>query len=311
MYNLKFAGFKIKSIFIKQVFTAVLIFLTVSSTVGFAQKAEFAKNIEAIAKEARGVVGVGIMDLKSRETVVLNPSHKFPMQSVFKFPLAMAILDQVDKGKFTLAQKIHVTKQDVSPKTWSPLSKKYPDGEVDLTLAELLGYTVSMSDNNACDILFRLLGGPKNVEDYIRTLGVKDIAIVATEEEMSKHWDVQFTNWCRPAAMLQLLDVIYKGKKLSQTSNDFLLKVMTETTTGPNRIRGLLPKDAKVAHKTGTSNTNEKGITAASNDAGIMTLPNGKQVAVVVFVSNAAADEKTRDAVIAKITKAAWDYYLK
>ncbi|TDE18457.1 class A beta-lactamase, subclass A2 [Dyadobacter psychrotolerans] len=296
-------------IFAKQFFRTVVILIGFFPTVSIAQKAEFAKKIETISKEARGVVGVGIMDLKSRETMVLNPSHKFPMQSVFKFPLAMAALDQVDKGKFILSQKIHVTRQDVSPKTWSPLSKKYPEGEVDVTLAELLSYTVSMSDNNACDILFRLLGGPKNVEDYIRTLGVKDIAIAATEEEMSKDWNVQFTNWSRPAAMLQLLDVFFKGKKLSKESNDFLWKIMTETTTGPNRMRGLLPKEARVAHKTGTSGTNEKGITAASNDVGIMTLPDGKQIAVVVYVSNAAADEKTRDAVIAQITKAAWDYY--
>jgi beta-lactamase class A len=287
----------------------VLLFAWLASADVFAQKEAFAKKIEAISKDARGVVGVGIMDLKTRETMVLNASHKFPMQSVYKFPLAMAVLDQVDKGKFSLSQKIHITRQDVSPKTWSPLSEKYPGGDVDVTLADLLGYTVSKSDNNACDILFRLLGGPGYVESYVRGLGVKDIAIVATEEEMSRHWDVQFTNWCRPAAMLQLLDVFYKGKKLSKSSTDFLWKVMTETTTGPNRIKGLLPKDASVAHKTGSSGTNEKGITAASNDAGIMTLPDGKKIAIVVYVSNAAADEKTRDSVIASIAKAAWDYY--
>lgn len=85
---------------------------------------------------------------------------------------------------------------------------------------------------------------------------------------------------------------------------------MTETSTGPNKIKGLLSKDAVVAHKTGASGTNDKGITAASNDVGIMTLPNGKHIAVVLYVSNTPADEKTRDGVMAKVAKAAWDYYL-
>ena len=283
--------------------------LTGVNNLSFAQTDSFKQKIETIIADANGVVGVGIMDLKSRETLLINESHKFPMQSVFKFPLAMAVLDQVDKGKLKLSQKVHITKQDLNPNTWSPIQKKFPDGNIDLTVADLLSYTVSQSDNNGCDILFKLVGGTKNVQSYVHGLGVKNIAIVATEEEMSKGWDVQFTNWCQPSAMLQLLDIMYQGKKLSKSSNDFLIKIMTETTTGPNKIKGLLPKDAVVAHKTGASGTNDKGITAASNDVGIMTLPNGKHIAVVLYVSNTPADEKTRDGVMAKVAKAAWDYY--
>lgn len=291
---------------------AVLLFasLTCFNQLAFSQKDDFKKEIETIIAEAKGVVGVGIMDLKSRETLLINDDHKFPMQSVFKFPLAMAVLDQVDKGKIKLSQKVHITKQDLNPNTWSPIQKKFPEGNIDLTVAELLSYTVSQSDNNGCDILFKLVGGTKNVQSYVHGLGVKNIAIVATEEEMSKGWDVQFTNWCKPSAMLQLLDIMHKGNKLSKSSNDFLIKIMTETSTGPNKIKGLLSKDAVVAHKTGASGTNDKGITAASNDVGIMTLPNGKHIAVVLYVSNTPADEKTRDGVMAKVAKAAWDYYL-
>lgn len=249
------------------------------------------------------------MDLKTKETILLNEDHKFPMQSVFKFPLGMAVMNQVDKGKLTLGQKVHVTKQELDPNTWSPLQKKYPEGNVDLTIEELISYTVSQSDNNGCDILFKLLGGPKKVDEYIKSIGVKEMNIVATEAEMSTGWDVQYTNWSRPSGMLKLLDTFYQSQKLSKPSTDFLWKILNETTTGPNKMKGLLPKDAKVAHKTGQSGTNDKGIMAATNDVGIMTLPNGKQIAVVVYVSETPVDEKTRDGVIAQITKAAWDHY--
>jgi beta-lactamase class A len=85
--------------------------------------------------------------------------------------------------------------------------------------------------------------------------------------------------------------------------------MMVETPTGPNRIKGLLPKETIVAHKTGTSGTNEKGVAAATNDVGIVSLPNGEHFAIVVFVANAMADEKTREEVIARITKAVWDEF--
>lgn len=274
-----------------------------------AQKQDLKVGILEIVGKANGTIGVGIMHLETRETTIVNEKHKFPMQSVFKFPLAMAVLDQVDKGKLSLDQKIHITKKDLLPKTHSPLREKYPDGNVDITLAEILDATVSWSDNNGCDILFRLLGGPEIVQTYIHNLGVKDIAIVATEEEMSRHWDVQFTNWCEPKAMLQLLNIFQKGKKLSKSSTDFLRKSMVDSPTGPKRIKGLLPKTAVVAHKTGTSGTNDKGVTAANNDVGIITLPDGKHIALVVYISNSTLDEKGRDLVIAQIAKAAYDHY--
>lgn len=295
----------------RQSFAVLFSLAFISNHSAIAQKDNLKKKIETISKEAKGIVGVGIMNLKNRETIVLNDKHKFPMQSVFKFPLGMAVLDQVDKGKLTLDQKIHVTNEELNPDTWSPLQKKFPEGNIDVTIEELLSYTVSNSDNNACDILFKLVGGPEKVQEYVRGLGIKEMNIVATEAGMAKGWEVQYTNWCRPSAMLKLLDVFYQGKNLSKTSSDFLWKIMTETTTGPDKIKGLLPKDTKVAHKTGASGTNDKGIMAATNDVGILTLPNGEQIAIVVYVSETPVDEKTRDGVIAQIAKATWDYYLK
>lgn len=273
-----------------------------------AQKSSLKSQIGQIVKSASGTVGVAIAGLDDNFSLTVNNNKRFSMQSVYKFPLALAVLDRVDKGTLSLDQKIRVTKTDLRPDTWSPLRDAFPEGG-DLPLRDLLAYTVSKSDNNGCDILFRLLGGTKTVETYIRGLGVKDMAIAATEEEMSKAWDVQFTNWSKPAAMLRLLTDFYRGRILSASSSDFLRTIMTETTTGPNRIKGLLPAGTIVAHKTGTSGTNDKGVTGAINDAGIIMLPGGKHFAIVVYVSNTTDDEQKRDAVIAQITKAVWDYY--
>lgn len=277
----------------------------------FAQTASWYTKVDSIIRTADGHIGVAISSLEENDTLFVNDNDPFPMQSVFKFPLVLAVLHQVDEGKFQLDQKIHVGKDDLLPNTWSPLREKYPDGNIDLPLRELLKYTITLSDNNICDFLFRLMGGPQNVESYIHSLGIKNIVIRANEEEMHKSWDVQFKNHCTPKAMLGLLELFCKGDILSDSTEVFLWKTMTETTTGKDRIKGLLPKGTVVAHKTGFSGTNEQGITAATNDVGIVALSNGKHFAIAVFLSNSRADALTRDRIIAEIARVAWDHFLE
>ncbi len=280
-----------------------------------AQNTLFQSQIEKIANSEKGMtVGVAIKGLDegtSNEIFSINGNAHFPMQSVYKFPLALAVLHQVDQGKLSLEQKIKVTKKDLLPNTWSPLRKKYPEGNVDIALKDLLSYMVSQSDNNACDILFRLMGGPKEVEKYIHSLGIKGIAIVGTEEEMHDNWNIQFTNWAEPLALMQLLDLFYQKKLLEKPTHDFLWKIMVETSTGANKIKALLPEGSEIAHKSGSSGKNEKGEVPASNDIGIVTLPNGKRFSIVVMVSSKKknTDEGECEKIIAQIAKIAWDYY--
>ena len=77
-----------------------------------------------------------------------------PMQSVFKLPLALTILHQVEQGKFSLDQSIRFQPEDlILPMPYSPLQDKYPQAGVDVPLRTLLQMTVALSDNTAADIL--------------------------------------------------------------------------------------------------------------------------------------------------------------
>jgi len=206
---------------------------------------------------------------------------------------------------------VHIKKRDLEKGAYSALRDKYPKGDVDLSISELLNYMVSLSDNSACDILLKLIGGPQHVQAYLLQLGIRGIAVRASEADMASAWELQFANWAKPYEMTLLLDQFYSGKVLTKSSTGFLYKLMTETTTGPNRIKGLLPAGTVVAHKTGTSGTDANGVTPATNDVGIITLPNGKHIAIAVFVCNSTNDEATREGVIANIAKAAYDFYSK
>ena len=291
----------------KKTLVTTLLLLIVSSA-SLAQKDSLRIKISNIIKPLKAEIGIAVKLLDDGDTLSVNGSKHFPMQSVFKFPQAMAVLHQVDLGKLSLDQKIGITKKDIFP-TYSPLAKKYPEGNADVQLKEILYATASLSDNVGCDIMFGLTGGPKVTEKYIHGLGVKDIAIVHTEKEMHQAWDVQFKNWSTPLAMMQLLEIFYTKKKLSAQSHDFLWNAMVETPTAPRRIKGSLPKGTVVAHKTGTGNRNDQGVLGAINDVGIITLPNGKHLALVIFVTRSTEEDSKLEDAMATISKTAYDYY--
>lgn len=278
--------------------------------ISFAQKDVLRTNIAAISAQSKGTVGVSVRVIEDADTFAQNGNKHLPMQSVFKFPIAMAVLHLIDQKQFTIDKKVHIDKAMLLPKTHSPLRDKYPNGNVDVPISELIQFMVSESDNNACDILVKIAGGPKKIEDFIHSIGVKDISIKTDEHGMAQAWNIQYTNWATPNAMTELLEKFYHGKALSKASNDFLWKTMLATSTGPQRIKAGLPAGTTWGHKTGTSGT-EKGLTAATNDAGIIVLPNGKHVAITVFLSDSKADEASREGTLAAIGKAVYEYAVK
>lgn len=270
--------------------------------------ADLKTNLEKFLRPYKATVGISVKLLENGETLTINDTAHHPTLSVYKFPLALAVLNQVDQHKLKLNKKIRVTKEMLHPGTWSPFRDEYPEGKTDATIAELLSYTVSRSDNNTTDILFDLLGGPAVVQQYVSDLGIKDMAIVANEYQMGEEGKL-YDNWSKSAAMVDLLEQFYTKKVLSEENTTFLLSLMTYTPTGMNRLKGLLPSTAIVAHKTGTSGTNEEGITAAINDVGIITLPNGNHIAIAVFVTNSKESFETNEYIIAHIAGMVWNHY--
>lgn len=276
-------------------------------------KSDLLRNkIEQIVSGKNAVVGVSIIGNNGKDTLSLHGDRRFPMQSVFKFHIALAVLSEIDKGNFSLDQKIEIRKEDLLPEDfWSPLRDENPAGG-SFTIERLIQYSVSHSDNTACDVLIRLIGTPKTVEEYIKKSGINDIQITFNEEEMQAKWENMFQNWITPKAASETLKKFYDNKDnlLTKSSYDFFWKTNLETTTGKNRIKGQLPEGTIVAHKTGWSGTNkETGITAAVNNIGIVFLPNGQYFIISVFVSESKESFDTNEKIIADIAKVTYDFY--
>ncbi len=268
------------------------------------------KCINSIVSGKRASVGVAVDGIEDNFSMSINGKKNFPMMSVYKFHVALAILNKVDGGSLKLDEKIPLNKKDLHPATWSPLRDKYPNGGVSIPLSEIIEYTITQSDNNGCDILISLAGGTEAVKKFIESKGIKDFDIKATEKQCHESWSVQYSNWSTPVSAAALLKKFYDRKIVSSASTEYLMNVMIRTSTGDKRIKGLIPPSADVAHKTGTSGR-RNGITPGTNDIGIVTLPNGKHFAIAVFVSDSYENNAVNERIIAEIAKAVWDYFVK
>ena len=269
--------------------------------------AGLAAELERIARETDGTLGAAVRLVETRETVVLNGDGHFPMQSVYKAPIGMAVLHEVDAGRLALDAPIRVEAADfVPPGMHSPLRDAHPRGGVEVPLRELLRLSVEESDGTASDVLMRLAGGRAKVQAYLSGLGVEGIRIETTEGEMGRDYQAQYRSWAMPSAAVEWLAALQQGKGLSPASRGLLLGWMSATKTFPTRLKGRLPAGTEVAHKTGSSGSRQ-GVSAATNDIGIITLPDGRHLAVAVFLRDSKASDKERDAAIAKVARAAWE----
>lgn len=298
------------------------------------------REIVAIEQQAKGRLGVALLDLSDRKSWSHRGGESFPMQSVFKLPLAVAALQAVEAGKLRLDQKVTITRREFSL-YHSPLAKAFKGERNDYPLSELIRLAAGESDNTAADMLMRRIGGPQVVTRMLRDGGVTGISVDRYEREFQPEvfglpgfgWDVvideaayRATLKALPAAKRQaalaaalrdkrdsatpdasvaFLEGLAQGNWLRDPAHaTFLDKVISASKTGPARIRGGLPDGAKLAHKTGLGLTMD-GVNHATNDIGIVTLPDGRRFAIAVYLAGSKADAKTRFGAHAAVARAA------
>lgn len=231
-------------------------------------------------------------------TYGLREDERFPMMSVFKVHVALAVLNNIND----VDTIIHIERRQIREDTYSPMRKEYPSGDIDLSVRQLINYAVSESDNNACDILISLCGGTRKINRYIHSLGIKDLKIKETEASMHENVGRVYRNWTTPRAMTRLL--MYLMDELNTPLHtDILLDAMENTSTGKNKMPAAMTDGLTLYHKTGSSDR-INGVKTADNDSGIIRLPDGRLLFLTVFIKESAESDETNATVIAEITRA-------
>jgi beta-lactamase class A len=296
---------------------------------------------QQIAKETDGIVGAAAMHVGSGRSLSLHGNDRFPLASVCKLPIAIHILAMVAEGKLSLSDDVDIPIQDVVPGVsevadrWAK-QKRFP-------LNELLELMVAKSDNSAVQTLFRMGGGATQIAARIRQWQVDGIRIdrserdcgfaaagitnvppvsqwtpgmydeltakIAPQEHMAafRRFLADPRDTGTPDGTVRLLRKAYRGDLLPAELTTRLVEILNATTTGPARIKGMLPAGTVVGHKTGTTGT-VGNLNGATNDAGVIALPGGAgQLAISVYLKTSTGDQAARERVIARIAKAAFD----
>lgn len=269
------------------------------------------KQIKKIADKSNATVGVAVI-IDGRDTLTVNNHEVYPLMSVVKFHQALAVAHTFDKANETFDRQILIQKEDLHENTYSPLREKYPQGNIRLSIKELLRYTLQLSDNNACDILFKRITDIPTTDNYLRTLGVSAFSIAVNENDMHLNPDTCHANWSTPLETAILFEKLFTEKLFAPHLQNFLKQTLMECRTGANRLAAPLTNTgAAIAHKTGTGDKNRIGKIIAINDAGFVQLPDGQHYSIAVFVKDSGESPEQTEKIIADISETVYKHISK
>ena len=292
--------------------------------------------LTSLSRTVSGRVGACIAD-GAAPPICVNGGQRFSIQSVMKLLVGVAVMDAVDAGRWRLDDPVTVHPRDLSV-CLQPLAKLVTAKGYRTTTGDLMRRAIVDSDCTAADVLIARLGGPAAVEAVLVRHGIKGVHIDRDERHLQTEteglaWRPDYADHAAleraiaavpkarraaaygayltdprdtatPEGMTALLQALADGKLLSPAATTHLLDVMSQTVTGPNRLRAGLQPGWSLAHKTGTSGDWD-GVTAATNDVGVLTAPDGRKIAITVFVADSHDNEKKREGAIAAIGRAA------
>lgn len=240
----------------------------------------------------------------SGDTMTINEDVRYPMMSVFKFHQALALADDFSRRGKSFDTLVHIVKEDVSLDTWSPMRDKYPQGNVDLSVRELLAYTLVQSDNLACDVLFRHFVTPSQTEDFVRSAVDGQVSIKYDEAQMFHDNALSCGNWTTPLSAARLMEAFVCRDLVPEPYRCELLSLMFACTTGTSRLAAPFEGTQwKLAHKTGSGYTDSKGRIMATNDMGAVFSSDGElQYCIAVFLMDSGMSQEQTESVIGDIS---------
>jgi len=287
-----------------------------------------------------GDVGIAVKDLQTGWISHFDGASYFPQQSVSKFWVTLAALDKADRGELNLDAPVTVRRTDLTVFNQPIVQQIRGDGYV-TTLNGLIFRAMQQSDNTANDFVMRKAGGPDAVRGFLASKEIDGVRFGPGERLLQSQtaglsWRQEYSignafyaarakvpaearraaldryladpiDGATPLGIVDALGRLKKGELLSRTSTQNLLWIMSNTKTGPQRLKGGLAPGWSLAHKTGTGQV-LGAVSTGYNDIGIVTCPDGRSYAVAVLIRKTSAPIPTRMALMQNTVRAVIDY---
>ena len=293
---------KSRSLLSKAVVSSLLLFQVLSVSAS-----DLTSDIQEVIKGKKAQVGVAV--LYKDDAVTVNNDDQYPLMSVFKFHIALAVLKKMEQEGIPLTAVVTLRPSDIDTKTWSPMYKKYKSKKITLSYGDLINYMVSQSDNNACNRLIYFVGGIQNVNAFIKDLGIDQIQLIETEKSMEQDIRKSYNNWSTPLSVAQLLRKVYTEKVLSDKHFAFLEKAILASASGKDKFRAGLPKEIEVGHKTGMSYRTPEGVRMCDADVGVIYMPEGEKCYLAVLVKDSKESDAVNVKIMADIANKVYSHY--
>lgn len=260
------------------------------------------ESLRRLIAPMRATVGIALVTDEG-DTLTLNNDESYPLMSVVKLHQALHVAHWLSDRHLDMEHEVRIEPSDLKPNTYSPLRDRRPGGGYSMSVGELLAYTLQLSDNNACDLLFRLTGGPAATDAHIRRhWHGHRFAIAATEDDMHRDLARCHANHSTPLEAALLIHSLFADSRPDsclQTVRQLLL----DCRTGLQRIpAGISDPDAEVAHKTGTSDRDASGRWIGINDVAHICLSDGRSYSLAVFIKDSAEEMEENERIIARVS---------
>ena len=243
-------------------------------------------SIERITASVNATWGIYVKSLDTGEEIALDADRQMDTMSVIKIPLMVEVLSQIKAGKFTLADRYTLTKEDILPGTG--VMRSLDPGAI-FTVKDLLTLMNVVSDNTATDVLYRLVGGPEAVNKRMQEMGLRQTvapanarawfdALSAEKDRAKFHREAKHPfGLSTPREIGQLLEAMERGTLVDKSSSELMLQMMRGQiyrTRIPRFLSGFA-----VPHKTGDF------LPYIANDVGVLE-STGATVVVSIFTAN-------------------------
>lgn len=264
-------------------------------------------------------MGLAATQLTGGRHLGVREDELFPLASLVKVPILVALYGEVRRGTIDLAERIAYRRETRVP--GSGVLQDLDEGLAP-TVRDLATLMVTVSDNTAADLLLERVG-KRTVEVCMARIGCASVRLPFSIRELFEEltdapgadYDTlqqllrrsagrggravvaDQTVRATPRDICRLFELLEGRAILDAPSCDAVLDILKRTKTD-TRIPALLPKGTIVAHKTGT-------IRGVRCDAGVVYAPSGPY-AVAILSRGVQSDLRT-DLALAEVSLAVYE----
>jgi beta-lactamase class A len=223
-----------------------------------------------------------------------------------KTPVMVEVYKQAAEGKFSVKDSILIKNEFISifdgntfsidPAVDSDTLLYHEIGKK-RTIYSLMYDMIIVSSNLATNLIIELVDA-KNVTQSLREIGAKDIQVLRGVED-AKAFQAGMNNQVTAYDLMLLFEKIDNEELVSAEASMAMMDILLDQRFN-DIIPAKLPKEVKVAHKTGS-------ITGVQHDSGIVFLPDGRKY-ILVLLSKELTDADAGIEALATVSEMIYHY---